>query len=439
MSTTLQRTKWRLTPTAAISSLVITMALVAAFFLLLQRQEAIEQAADRIYDVAMPTMSEATRMVRGLERLAWAGEALMWVEDSAQRNQTRQALVSIAEDGVLQGDPVMRETIAQAFAALDQNLAALAQGGNSARAECLRRWQPHAQKLFDHSEAIGTSASMAALEDADRIIDATRDSRQRLLRLAGTLISIVLIALTLFFLVVVRPLIRLAKTLELAQQGYDLALREETFREFQMLSDAAGVLAEGHRLLIANKRELEQLAHTDVLTGLANRRQFVISANNELSRHDRYGYVTSLIMFDLDHFKQINDRYGHEGGDAVLRAIGTGLVGLVRRVDVLARIGGEEFAVLLPEQGQDVAMLSAERLRAAVHAMEVNSSSHGTIRFTASFGVAQHIEGEPLDALMNRADVALYEAKSNGRNRVVVATLPEPKVAESLPDAHESS
>ena len=426
MSTSLQRTKWRLTPTAAIGFFVIAMVLVAAFFLLLQRQEAIEQAADRIYDVAMPTMSEATRMVRGLERLARAGEALMWVEDIEQRKQTRLALVSIAEDGVLQGDPVMRQTITEAFVALDQNLASLAQGEKRVRTDCLARWQPHAQKLFDHSEAIGTSASMAALEDADRIIDATRDSRQRLLRLAGGLIVLLFVALGLFFQLIVRPLIRLAMTLELAQQGYDLALKEETFREFQMLSDAADALAQGHRLLVANKRELEQLAHTDVLTGLANRRQFIISANNELSRHDRYGYVTSLIMFDLDHFKQINDRYGHEGGDAVLRAIGSSLVGLIRRVDLLARIGGEEFAVLLPEQGQDVALVSAERLRAAVQALEVTTSAHGSCRFTASFGVAQHVEGESLDALMNRADVALYEAKTNGRNRVVVATPPEP-------------
>lgn len=432
MSNTLQRTKWRLTPTAIISSLVIALAMVAAFLLLLQRQEAIEQAADRIYDVAMPTMSESTRIVRGLERLAHAGEALMWVEDAGERSRKRLALVTIAEDGSLQGNPKMREAINQAFAALDQNLAVLEKQGNRARGVCLARWHPHAQKLFDISEAIGTSASMAAIEDADRIIEATRDSRHRLWRLAGALICVALIALTLFFLLVVRPLIRLAKTLELAQQGYDLALREETFREFQMLSDAAGALAEGHRLLVANKRELEQLAHTDVLSGLPNRRQFILSANNELSRHDRYGYVASLIMFDLDHFKQINDRYGHEGGDAVLRAIGTGLSGLIRRVDILARIGGEEFAVLLPEQGQDVAMLTAERLRVAVQDMQVITSGHGTCRFTASFGVAQHIKGESLEALMNRADVALYDAKETGRNRVVMA-LPSADQADPSP------
>jgi diguanylate cyclase (GGDEF)-like protein len=424
MSASLQRTKWRLTPTAVISSLVIAMAMVATFLLLLQRQEAIERAADRIYDVAMPTMSEATRIVRGLERLAHAGESLMWIEDISYRKQVRIALVSIAEDGSLQGTPEMRATITDAFVALDKNLAQLAKEGYRARAECLTRWRPHAQKLFDLSEAVGTSASMSAIEDADRIIEATRDSRDRVWRLAAALVFVALIALTLFFFLVVRPLIRLAKTLELAQKGYDLALQEETFREFQMVSDAAQALAEGHRMLVANKRELELLAHTDVLSGLPNRRQFILSANNELMRHDRYGYVASLIMFDLDHFKQINDRFGHEGGDAVLKVIGTGLSGLIRRVDILARIGGEEFAVLLPEQGQDVAMLTAERLRAAVEGMHVKTAEHGTCRFTASFGIAQHIKGESLETLMNRADGALYQAKDEGRNRVVVAPPP---------------
>ena len=134
-------------------------------------------------------------------------------------------------------------------------------------------------------------------------------------------------------------------------------------------------------------------------------------------------------MFDLDNFKQINDRYGHDGGDAVLRAIGTGLFSLVRRVDLLARIGGEEFAILLPEQGQDVATLSAQRLRAALEAMTVETTTHKAFHFTASFGVAEHRPGETLETLMNRADTALYEAKASGRNRVAVA----PNVASPAP------
>ncbi len=429
MLSALQRTKWRLTPTAAIASLLLGLAMISSFFLLLQRQEIIEQAADRIYDVAMPTMADATRMVRGLERLARAGEGLMWIEDINQRQQIRLALVSIAEDGVLQGDPEIRATIQSAFALLDENLAALAQHGKSARNQCLERWKPLAQKLFDLSEVISSTASIAAIDEAERIIEATRDSRDRMLRLAAAMLVFLAVSVSMLMWLIVRPLTRLSRSLEQAQAGLYGASQEEVFREFQVVADAADALAAGHRALAASKEQLELMAHTDVLTGLANRRRFIATAENELSRHDRYGYVTSLIMFDLDNFKQINDRYGHDGGDAVLRAIGTGLVGLVRRVDLLARIGGEEFAVLLPEQGQDVAMLSAQRLRAAVEAMAISTATHTAIRFTASFGVAEHLSGESLEAFMNRADMALYEAKSTGRNRVIVA----PSVAKDQP------
>jgi diguanylate cyclase (GGDEF)-like protein len=418
MTTSLQHTKWRLTPAAAISTFALALSLMAACLLLFQRQDVIEQAADRIYDVAMPTMVEAVRMVRGLERLAHAGEAVIWTDDSSRRAQVRHGLQSIAEDGTLQGDPALRTVVVAAFAVLDQNLAELAQKGNTVRAACLQRWQPIAQQLLDQSERIGTSASMSAIGDAQSIIEATQDSRDRLLLLAIATLGVFVISLILFFYLIVRPLIRLSRTLELAQAGYYGASREEIFREFQVLADAAEALADVQRTLIANKLELEQLAHTDALTGLANRRQFIASAEAALSRHERYGYPTSMIMFDLDHFKQINDRYGHEGGDAVLKSIGTGLSSKVRRVDLLARIGGEEFAVLLPEQGQAVANMSAQRLRAAIEAMEVETSSRDVIRFTASFGIAQHAKGESLEEFMHRADVALYGAKSAGRNRV---------------------
>lgn len=425
--------KWRLMPAAVISSIVLGLSVILAFFLLLQRQEAIQQAADRIYDVAIPSMSEATRMVRGLERLARTGEALMWIEELDQRQIIRQSLASIAADGVLQGDPATRTTVTTAFAVLDENLASLAQRGKAARALCLARWHPIKQQLLDLSESKGSSASLAAIEDAEQIVLEANASRERFLRLAAALVCVLAISLSFFFSRIVRPLIRLAEALEQAQTGHYVAGRPEFFREFQMLSGGAEALANDHRALVANKIELEQLAHSDVLTGLANRRRFMVTAGAELSRHDRYGYVTSLIMFDLDNFKQINDRYGHEGGDAVLRAIGKGLSDLVRRSDLLARIGGEEFAVLLPDQGHQVATLSAQRLRAAIEAMVIETATHGAIRATASFGVAEHVKDETLEALINRADTALYEAKNSGRNRVVVAASSVPPVQSDLP------
>ena len=199
MKSALQRTKWRLTPAAAISSFTLALAMMAAVLLLLQRQGIIEQAADRINDVAMPIMVEAIRMVRGLEHLAHAGEAVIWIDDGDQRGQIRIELQSIAEDGVLQGTPELQTLVQDAFATLDQNLAALAKNAKAARPECLRRWRPIALQLLDQSVRIGTTASMSADDDAQSIIDAIHDSRNHLLQLVAATLAVLVISLSVFF------------------------------------------------------------------------------------------------------------------------------------------------------------------------------------------------------------------------------------------------
>jgi diguanylate cyclase (GGDEF)-like protein/PAS domain S-box-containing protein len=173
---------------------------------------------------------------------------------------------------------------------------------------------------------------------------------------------------------------------------------------------------------ISDKREaMERRRHavfSDHLTGVANRRAFFEAAELELTRNRRQPRPTSLILLDADHFKRINDRHGHPGGDAVLRQLGQLLTSTFRQVDVVARVGGEEFAVLLPSCGLEDALSVAERLRAQVARQSLGfDGAH--IEYTISAGVAA-CEGESLDleALMKRADKALYAAKAGGRNRV---------------------
>jgi diguanylate cyclase (GGDEF)-like protein len=156
----------------------------------------------------------------------------------------------------------------------------------------------------------------------------------------------------------------------------------------------------------------------DHLTGVANRRAFFEAAELELGRNRRAPRPTALILVDADHFKAINDRHGHAGGDAVLRQLGQTLAATFRQVDVVARVGGEEFAVLLPSSDLEGALAVAERLRALVAASPV--PFEGTrIPCTISAGVAV-CDGEKLglEALMKRADQALYAAKASGRDRV---------------------
>ncbi len=165
------------------------------------------------------------------------------------------------------------------------------------------------------------------------------------------------------------------------------------------------------------QKKLEILATTDGLTGLLNRRRFMELAGREVERSHRYPQPLSMVMFDADRFKLVNDTYGHDVGDLVLKAIASAAGSVLRDVDVLGRLGGEEFAVLLPATGLDGAALAAERLRAAMEAQRV-TAGEAVVRFTVSVGVALLQEGETVDALLKRADLALYHAKENGRNRV---------------------
>jgi two-component system cell cycle response regulator len=178
--------------------------------------------------------------------------------------------------------------------------------------------------------------------------------------------------------------------------------------------------------LNAQREELQRLTRTDSLTGLANRRWLDECLEQELSRCTRYSRPMSLVMIDLDHFKQLNDRHGHQAGDQVLRHTADLVRKSIRRQDLAARYGGEEMTVVLPETPLDRAEVAAERIRAAIAGSELVWRGRA-IKVTASLGVA----GVPAlpaangEDLLRLADAALYQAKSSGRNCVVLAQLEE--------------
>lgn len=168
--------------------------------------------------------------------------------------------------------------------------------------------------------------------------------------------------------------------------------------------------------------KLEQQARQDYLTGLFNRRHFMEQGQVELSRAQRYDNALSLFMIDIDHFKDINDTYGHKAGDIVLQQLGDILREALRTMDVIGRIGGEEFAVLLPETGLPSATEAAERLRERVESAQVVLEAGSPLQFTVSIGVtALKEKNTNLDILLAQADKALYQAKESGRNRVCIA------------------
>jgi diguanylate cyclase (GGDEF)-like protein len=174
--------------------------------------------------------------------------------------------------------------------------------------------------------------------------------------------------------------------------------------------------------------ESQRLATTDPLTGLANRRALLDRLRAEMAHCRRHGPPLSVCLFDVDHFKQINDKRGHAAGDAVLTAVGKLLNGALRTCDLVARWGGEEFVLVLPSTPLEGAEQTAERVRELLEHANIKDANGDHIPVTASFGVATYSGGENLEQVVDRADRAMYLAKSGGRNRVVCDD-PQPKAA----------
>lgn len=198
-------------------------------------------------------------------------------------------------------------------------------------------------------------------------------------------------------------------------ENYSLRIRGESPRdEFGRISLSLNKLLDFTDSLLSDK---EKLASTDLLTGVMNRRRFIEMAAQEVNRSSRYHTPFVLIFIDIDHFKQVNDSFGHATGDQVLVYFSHLLNRGMRGSDLLARWGGEEFVILAPQTRLDQGFQLAEKL-----CLEVSSALFiGPGRVTCSMGVAEHKPGESFDAMWQRADAALYEAKESGRNRVCKA------------------
>ncbi|MFT3842494.1 MAG: diguanylate cyclase [Myxococcaceae bacterium] len=207
----------------------------------------------------------------------------------------------------------------------------------------------------------------------------------------------------------------------------ELSARVKSMLRMKALQDA---LVEKNRELDKANKELEEkrlellrLSRTDGLTGLINRRHFEERLTSEFQRSTRYRSPLSCLLLDIDHFKKVNDTYGHPFGDTVLKEVSQVTRKVLRDVDVLARYGGEELVALLPETSAEEALRAAERVREGIEALRLTFSDEGRtllVKCTASVGVAtfpsDEIDGP--DALVSAADSCLYEAKQGGRNQV---------------------
>jgi diguanylate cyclase (GGDEF)-like protein len=213
----------------------------------------------------------------------------------------------------------------------------------------------------------------------------------------------------------------------------------ERYRRFVFLAAAitlalaaalANRLARPLAQVVSDVARLTRQAHTDALTGLANRRELTARLEDELERAGRNGTSLSFVIADVDDFKVINDGFGHQTGDEVIKAVASVLAGSVRETDLPVRFGGEEFVIVLPGARLANARRSAETIRQAIEELEIPARRGKTIRVTASFGVAEFPTYATPEALLAAADAALYQAKRAGKNRVATSTVHDDGLAD---------
>jgi diguanylate cyclase (GGDEF)-like protein/PAS domain S-box-containing protein len=228
--------------------------------------------------------------------------------------------------------------------------------------------------------------------------------------------------------------------------GEVIRMKRRNGEEFWALLSTRMIEFEGEAALLVGisdvteqkvlEERLRDLATKDELTGIYNRRHFIELAEIELSRSRRKTAPTSLAMLDIDHFKLVNDHFGHAVGDRALIEVAQAMKETLRVSDVSARLGGEEFVVLLPETALEGALAVTERLREQIGKAEIPVGDGRLARITVSAGVAELDFTEGLEALLKRADDALYAAKQQGRNRSVISGLPPPpRPRSSLPSS----
>ena len=278
------------------------------------------------------------------------------------------------------------------------------------------RLESGVQQLVD---AASSARVPEASKEAEQLRASIGEARAMLFWVAAAAAVSLLAVSAAIYRLLVRPVVRLANALR-DSSGQPAPHEKEPLRELQTLQDAALTLEETRRELDAVRDALAQQVHTDALTGLANGRMFEMQGQQAFFHAQRYGEALSVIVLDIDHFQRINDRYGHDSGDVVLRALGRYLKEAVRAAErPAARIGGEEFAILVSHTAADEPALFAERLRRGIAVMEVVMPTGSLLRLTTSAGFAsRNATDQDLNALMRRAEDALQLAKKNGRNRI---------------------
>lgn len=434
----------RLVPTLLLGAIIAGILGGVAAAVLLTVQYDILQLAEEANRILLPDIQAEVRTVVNLERLKVFGEIVRHGADPVERREAQLAAQILAMDAVYEKDASIKHRVNQVYGIIERMAAHRAQQdavgpltepaqGPLLDGKVVNDWKEASAILENLVQHLSVDAAVTASEGSARIARQAKRAMLVVVLVSGGLALLFVIMILFVQCAVVRPILHATYGLkQIRTHPGALQMRRERLQELDDIAGAVGAF--GAALSQINERtadlereiaerqqaqaRLMELATTDSLTGLHNRRYFMDTATQEFERARRYQTPLSLLMIDADRFKSINDRFGHHIGDEVLKALAMIGQRQLRETDLFARLGGEEFAILLPQTDLADARVVAERLRQTIAEHTVDTEQ-GLLNFTVSLGLSSLSPvTADLDDLLRQADVALYQAKQNGRNRV---------------------
>ena len=388
--------------------------------LLARDQQLVLEATERLQQQTVPEIICYQRLARNLEQLRQEGERIFAANSPEARQQAVFVVTLVASHPSViehpQSAALARETerfLVDINRQANENPVTLK--------DKYQDWVALAGRLslqVDDVAMQGVNLTTADLGNVARLMQTAR------VKLIGALVLVAAFLLLLGYLLrqyLIRPLQKIDR--QLSDLSLDRPEPEYPVTPIAEIFSIEEASKRFHASLVENelaRHELEKLAHRDGLTGLINRRYFMLRAESELLRAHRYERSVTVGMADLDFFKRINDTYGHAAGDVVLKTFAQMLLDSVRQTDLVCRYGGEEFAFVFPESTVDEARMLAERFRQRFAEYDIRLPDGGLVRVTLSIGLADASRCL-LEEALRHADDALYEAKHQGRNRVIVA------------------
>lgn len=381
-------------------------------------QNSLQDSVSRLVGRTLPQSIEQQRLARNIETLRLEGERVLNATDAQSRQQAMFVVSLLASHPSVLGNSRARDIANETELFLARS-AREGRTSESAQAE----WTRISRRLSLAADDITIDGVNLARGEVEAMAGVIESAQGKLLGALVLTLAFIVALLLLIHRLLIKPLQRIDKALaRLGEQAPAIDLRTGALHEICSVKRAILQLHEMLQQHAETREELERLASTDALTGLYNRRHFMNLAAGEVARAQRYGRLITVGLANLDHFKRVNDEFGHAAGDIALKAFADLVRGTLRNADLAGRYGGEEFAFIFPETSPEEAAVLGNRLRASLESLVIVLPGGDPLRITLSIGVAD-ASAVPIEQALRLADEALYEAKASGRNTVVLRPM----------------